>query len=135
MILVPREHRALIMIGVGVDLVEIARIRKAHEANPKRFSEKVLNAAELVGFGEARDSSVYLAKRFAVKEAVAKALGTGFSQGVSWQDITLDHNELGKPYVDLTGGAAKRFAVLKADKLLISLSDEAGLVMAYAHIS
>lgn len=124
------------MIGVGVDLVEIARIRKAHEANPKRFPEKVLNAAELVGFGEARDSSVYLAKRFAVKEAVAKALGTGFSQeGVSWQDIALDHNELGKPYVDLTGGAAKRFAVLKADKLLISLSDEAGLVIAYAHIS
>ena len=124
------------MIGVGVDLVEIARIRKAYKANPQRFSEKVLNAAELVGFGEARDSSVYLAKRFAVKEAVAKALGTGFSQeGVSWQDIALDHNELGKPYVDLTGGAAKRFAVLKADKLLISLSDEAGLVIAYAHIS
>ena len=123
------------MIGVGVDLVEIARIRKAYEANPKRFSEKVLSPSELVGLSEARDRSIYVAKRFAVKEAVAKALGTGFSQGVSWKAIALDHDELGKPYAKLSGGAAELFAMLKAHKLLITLSDEAGLVIAYAHIS
>lgn len=123
------------MIGIGVDLVKVARIRKAYESNPRRFSEKVLSPSELVGLDSAADSSVYLAKRFAVKEAVAKALGTGFSQGVSWQDISLVHDEFGKPCAVLVGGAAKQFEALKGSKVLISISDEAGLVIAYAHIS
>ena len=124
------------MIGVGVDLLKIERIKKAMSNNPERFPKKVLSDIELTEFDRLdRGQENFVAKRFAVKEAVAKALGTGFSSGVSWRDISLLHDSNGKPVVTLTDGAQSRFEELNASSLQVSLSDDAGFVIAYANLS
>lgn len=122
------------MIGIGVDMVEVSRIAKALVRNTEKFPRRILSVEELEQFQDCPNQDVFLAKRFAVKEAVAKALGTGFSNGVSWIDISLSHDELGKPLVELSGEARKQLQRLGGCKVLVSLSDEAGLVIAYAHI-
>ena len=122
------------MIGIGVDMVEVSRIADAYARSGERFSRRILNDDELVAFGKSTSPENFLAKRFAVKEAVAKAIGCGFSQGVSWTDISLAHDELGKPIVNLSGGAKNRLEELGGTTAMISLSDEAGLVIAYAQV-
>lgn len=122
------------MIGIGVDMVEVSRITKALVRNTEKFPRRILSVEELEQFQDCPNQDVFLAKRFAVKEAVAKALGTGFSNGVSWIDISLSHDEFGKPLVELSGGARKQLQRLGGYKALVSLSDEAGLVIAYAHV-
>lgn len=127
------------MIGVGVDLVKISRIERALAMSGERFARRILSTAEYNTYVElgssAAKQAIFLAKRFAVKEAVSKALGTGLAQGVSWHDIELSHDKLGKPEVLLQGGALKRFEFLEASVAHVSLADEAGLVTAYAHIA
>ncbi|KZY62837.1 hypothetical protein A3742_28480 [Oleiphilus sp. HI0071] len=123
------------MLGIGVDLVDVARIEKAFAKNTEKFPRRILSPEELEQFLVSADEVAFLAKRFAAKEAVAKALGTGFSGGVSWTDISLDHDELGKPYVNLFGAAEEQFQRMGATRVLVSLSDEAGLVIAYANVS
>ena len=73
-----------------------------------------------------------LAKRFAAKEAVAKALGTGIGRGVSWQDIRVDHDENGAPLVELSGGALEVASRRGGDTVALSISDEAEYVVAFA---
>jgi len=126
------------MIGVGVDLVHISRIESVLGSQGARFAKRILSAAEYLQFdqiAESKRQALFMAKRFAIKEAVSKALGTGMSHGVSWQDIELHHDPLGKPEVSLKGGALARFNALKASKVLVSLSDETDLVTAYAHLA
>ena len=120
-------------LGIGVDLVDTARIERALERNEMRFVQKILSSEELIEFESCSRRVNFVAKRFAVKEAVAKALGTGFAQGVSWTDISLEHDDLGCPAVSLAGGAAKRLAAMGGQGVLVSISDDAGLVIAYAH--
>ena len=122
------------MLGIGVDMVEVARISKALDRNGETFARRILTPAEYSEFLEAKHRANFVAKRFAVKEAVAKALGTGFSQGVSWTDIALGHDELGKPVVHLEGNALIRLAEKGGVSALVSLSDEAGFVIAYAQV-
>jgi holo-[acyl-carrier protein] synthase len=122
------------MIGIGVDMVEVSRIADAYARSGERFSRRILNNDELAEFDQSANPENFLAKRFAAKEAVAKALGSGFSQGVSWTDISLAHDQLGRPLVNLSGGAKKRLQELGGTTALISLSDEAGFVIAYAQV-
>lgn len=122
------------MLGIGVDMVEISRIAKARARNVEKFPRRILSSQELEEFHDCPNQDSFLAKRFAVKEAVAKALGTGLANGVSWTDISLSHDELGKPIVDLKGGASAQLQRMGGSKALISLSDEAGFVIAYAQI-
>lgn len=122
------------MIGIGVDMVEVARIASAYARSGERFSHRILTTEELVSFDQSARPENFLAKRFAAKEAIAKAIGSGFSQGVSWTDISLSHDELGRPLVNLSGGAKKRLEELGGTTALISLSDEAGFVIAYAQV-
>ena len=74
----------------------------------------------------------FLAKRFAAKEAVAKALGTGIGHGVSFRHIAISHDDRGRPLVQLHEGAAARLAALQACECLLSLSDERHYVIAVA---
>ena len=122
------------MLGVGVDMVEVARIAQILERNGDKFVQRILSLDELDEFAESGKPDNFVAKRFAVKEAVAKALGTGFAKGVSWTDISLLHDEMGKPLADLKGGASEALRSLGGSKVLVSLSDEAGFVIAYAHV-
>lgn len=91
------------ILGVGIDIVEIRRIKSAMEGND-RFLEKIFTAAELEYLKSRNLRAEYVAGRFAAKEAVAKALGTGF-RGFDFKDIEIDRTTLGKPIVILKGKA------------------------------
>ena len=93
----------VLIIGVGIDIVEIRRIKDAIEANSK-FLEKVFTSTELDYLKSRNLRPEYVAGRFAAKEAVAKALGTGF-RGFDFKDIEIDRTTLGKPIVILKGRA------------------------------
>jgi len=119
--------------GIGVDLVKIERIDSSLKKYGSRFAERILSSNELTEFKRSANPSNFLAKRFAVKEAVAKAMGTGFSKGLRWQDIELAHLESGQPIAVLLGKAKQKNEENKT-KIHISLTDEVGLVTAFAII-
>ena len=121
--------------GVGTDIIKIARITHALQKHGERFAARILTPDEMVRFESAANSGLYLAKRFALKEAIVKALGTGIAKGVSWQDINTANNEAGQPYAILDGGALSAMQSLGADTLSVSLSDEEDYVLAFAVLS
>jgi len=84
--------------GVGTDIVNIERVKKILSKNRDGFVKKVLSEHEQALFANKADSAAYFAKRFAAKEAFAKALGTGIGRVVSFQDLTVRNNENGKPH-------------------------------------
>ena len=84
--------------GVGTDIVNIDRVKKILSKNRDGFVKRVLSEHEQALFANKADSAAYCAKRFAAKEAFAKALGTGIGQVVSFQDLTVRNNENGKPH-------------------------------------
>lgn len=112
------EEQAVPEHAVGVDVIEIARVRRVLERHPARFLERVYRPSE-VAFCRGRLAE--LAARFAAKEAVMKALGTGV-RGVSWREIEVLPNPRGKPLVTLYGNAAKRAEDIGLHQLDLSLS-------------
>ena len=121
--------------GVGTDLVKVARIDRALQNHGERFALRILTPDEMKRYKSVPDKARYLAKRFALKEAIVKALGTGIAKGVSWQHINTANNEAGQPYAILSGAALAVMASLGADSLNISLSDEEDYVLAFAVLS
>lgn len=118
--------------GVGTDLLDQRRIAKVVKRQGARFSERILTVDELVVWAS-RDQSVnYLAKRFAAKEAIAKALGTGIAKGISFQQMTITSDEAGKPVVTLSGQALIRARELGGGQVMLSLSDEGDMILAFA---
>lgn len=117
--------------GMGTDLVEIARMASALERFGARFGTRVLGPHELADWARSGHSPRFLAKRFAAKEAAAKALGTGFQKGVRWVEIEVLHDELGCPQLQLSGGAAARAAALGVAGSQISISDERQYALAF----
>lgn len=114
------------ILGVGTDLVEIYRIEKACERSG--FLRRVYTEKER---RQAQGSASKLAGSFAVKEAVAKALGTGF-RGFLPADVEVVRNELGKPEVFLYRGALARFRQMGGERMEVSISNTDTLVMAFA---
>lgn len=114
--------------AVGIDLIEIARVRRVLERHPERFMTRVYTRLEMI---YCRGRVNELAARFAGKEAVMKALGTGV-RGISWREIEILPNERGKPLVVLYGNAAKRAAAIGLHELDISLSHTRAYAMAAA---
>ena len=100
------------ILGVGTDLIDIRRIERTLERFGERFVERVFTAAEQTRAERRSDRAAAYAKRYAAKEACAKALGTGFRQGVYWRDIAVDNRPSGQPLLQLSGGAAARLAAL-----------------------
>ena len=84
--------------GIGTDLVDIERVKKILLKNRDGFVKRVLSEHEQALFANKADSAAYCAKRFAAKEAFAKALGTGIGRVVGFQDLTVRNNENGKPH-------------------------------------
>lgn len=123
------------IIGVGTDIVKVARIARALENHGERFAARILTPSELKRFQVAPDSTRYLAKRFALKEAVVKALGTGIAKGVSWQHINTANSAAGQPYAELNGVAESVMQSLGATTLSVSISDEEEYVLAFAVLS
>ncbi|MBV1874313.1 MAG: holo-ACP synthase [Gammaproteobacteria bacterium] len=87
----------MIISGIGTDIVEICRIKEVLARRGDRFAERILTAKEFIEYQGKVDKPRFLAKRFAAKEAAAKALGTGFRQGLSLKHIEVSNDELGKP--------------------------------------
>ncbi len=116
-----------IVLGVGIDLVDAATVELQIAVSGNRYLAHMLTPDELVFCGE--DLS-RIASRIAGKEAVAKTLGTGFREGVRWQDIQIVRADNGAPGVALAGGAAERADALGILDLLISLTHEGGLAAA-----
>ena len=114
------------ILGVGTDLIEIDRIRRACERD--YFMVRVFTEMES---RQAKGSASKLAGSFAVKEAVSKALGTGFRTFMPI-DIEVLRDELGKPYVRLYGGAQKRFQDMGMQQLFVSISNTGAYAMAFA---
>ncbi len=85
------------ILGIGIDLVEVRRIESAHERWGKRFLERVFNASELENMPQGFRKWEYLAGRFAAKEAFLKALGTGVGQGIGLGDLWVDNEKMGRP--------------------------------------
>ena len=121
------------LLGVGVDLCGVARIERAIEK--EHFYERVFTPEErayLDRKGKSRAQSA--AAMFAAKEAVAKALGTGFSGGVMPWNISVVHNEKGAPAAELTGAAKERLEQIGGAGVRISLSHEGDSAIAFAVI-
>ncbi|MDN3526135.1 holo-ACP synthase [Halomonas sabkhae] len=119
------------IIGIGTDIARVARFERALERHGDRFIERLLGEAERAGF-EARGRSVnYLAKRFAAKEAFVKALGTGLRHGMSWTDIQVVNDSLGRPLLQLSGRAQALATAAGVQRHHLSLSDEAELAVAF----
>jgi len=115
--------------GIGTDLLEINRIAKVLARSPK-IANRILTAREFADFLQSLQPARYLAKRFAAKEAVVKALGTGIGNGVSWQHIEITKDILGKPLINLNSGALKRAQLLNATQYHLSYSDERNFIVA-----
>ena len=120
------------IIGVGVDRIAIARIEQALARFGERFIRRVYTAAEIAQARAKGNPARRFAMLFAAKEAVAKALGTGFRHGVALQQIETVHQASGKPEVTLHDkalGAAERLGIARVH---LSLSDDDGVALAFA---
>jgi holo-[acyl-carrier protein] synthase len=109
-------------MGVGVDLVENARIEHSLERFGERFLHRVFTAGEIEYSQSMKFPARHLAARFAAKEAVSKAFGTGIGKSMSWKDIDVRRKESGEPYLVLEGGAKALAAERNVTKVLITLS-------------
>lgn len=111
------------IIGTGVDIVENNRIKALIQKYEDHFLEKVYTKAEIDYCQNKKEAAVSFAARFAAKEAVLKALGTGMRNN-SWQEIEILNNKLGKPEIILFGKTKKRAAELKISNIFLSMAHE-----------
>lgn len=120
------------ILGIGTDIVEVARIQESVSRTGERFLKRLLTQSEMDRYLEIKNEDVamaYVAKRFAAKEAVAKALGTGIGRGLSFQHIVVSNDALGKPIVTVEphGNAMMEQEV----KWHLSISDEKAYAQAF----
>jgi holo-[acyl-carrier protein] synthase len=110
------------VIGTGVDLVEIARFRKVIERLKDRFILRVFTPVEQEFCNTHKDPVPHYAVRFAAKEALFKALGTGWAKGVTWLDVEVRRERQDAPIIRLSGEAQRLSAAMGAQKVHLSLS-------------
>ena len=107
--------------GIGVDIIDIPRIKKMI-TNNGRFVEKIYSQNEIEYCRSKYRKEVHYAARFAAKEAFFKALGTGWRYGMKWQDISVENDELGKPEIKLTGKTLENFNKNQYSHINLSIS-------------
>ncbi len=119
------------IFGIGTDIVDVERIRKL--GSLEKFADKILSLNELEVFNSEIDEKkvTFLAKQFAAKEAVSKALGTGIGKDIRFNQIEILRNSDGKPYLNHDGMITTIFNDLGITKTHVSLSDEKKYVLAF----
>ena len=118
------------VVGVGVDIIEIGRIEEALNRRGVRFRNRVFTPAE-IEYCEAQGSKyASYAARFAAKEAAMKALGKGWFDGISWTEIEVSRSESGPPSLSFLGNALERFQQLGGSRVHLSLSHSRDLAIA-----
>lgn len=110
--------------GVGIDSVHIDRMNKNIQRYGDRFAGKILNSMELAQYKKSVKPANFLAKHFAAKEAMAKALGTGFQNGILLKTISVTHDDKGKPKISCEGKANDLLLQNQIDLSHISITDE-----------
>ena len=113
--------------GNGIDIIDINRIRRVIDKYGNRFKKKCFSISEIEKSEKRLNSVESYAKRYAAKEACAKALGTGLARGVFWKDIEVKNNQYGKPLIILHGKAREIFKNINKKsntQIEVSLSDE-----------
>jgi holo-[acyl-carrier protein] synthase len=119
-----------VIFGVGTDVVEIERIRKALERWGERFARRILCPPELKRFQSHRQQANYLAKRFAAKEAFTKALGTGIQAPANWHGVWVTNLPSGKPVLEFTPALKAVLEKKSVSRAHLSLADERGIAVA-----
>ena len=112
------------IIGMGTDIFDIRRLEKVLARTGEAFAQRVLALSEWEQFLKHKQQARFLAKRFAAKEAGAKALGTGIAQGVTFTDFVVTNNAAGKPMLTLQGRALELSVQQGVSNIHISISDE-----------
>ncbi|QDP02009.1 holo-ACP synthase [Thalassotalea sp. PS06] len=123
------------VVGIGNDLIEIARITEMADRAREKLSRRVLTESELHIYGSHNFPERFLAKRWAAKEAAAKALGKGIADGVSFQHFEVTNLDNGQPQLTLSGRALEIAEQLGANSFHISLSDEQHYAIAFVVLS
>ena len=118
--------------GVGIDILRTERVSAAYHKFGERFVQRILMPEELERFEGHKNPERFLAMRFAAKEAIVKAMGTGFAHGMWIRDSGVIHNRLGRPEIIFSSRGRKKCAELGIAGGHLTLSDEAGLVVAVA---
>ncbi len=126
------------IIGLGNDIAEIARFELTLEKFGNRFTHRCFTEIERKKSDARQNRAASYAKRFAAKEACAKALGTGLSHGVFWRDMGVVNLRSGKPTMELTGGARKILNHIVPEgytpHIHVTITDDAGLAQAFVII-
>jgi len=120
------------ILGSGNDILDVRRIKRILNKYDEKFKKRCFTEIEIEKSEKRINKYNSYAKRYAAKEACAKALGTGLSKGVFWKDISVQNNKLGKPLIKLSGNALKRLKKLSNTKcsIEVSLSDEKNYAIA-----
>ncbi len=121
------------ILGIGTDIVEIARISSVLEKREEALLKRLFTETELQQL-PAKNNTAYIAKRWAAKEAIAKALGTGIGATCSFQDIEVFKTEKGQPYATLSAELCEKLPKMqnRSIRVHLSLSDETDYALAYA---
>jgi holo-[acyl-carrier protein] synthase len=111
-----------VILGTGIDIIEVARIKSSLERFGERFGERILLPDETAYCLSHKNPAPFVAARFAAKEAISKAFGTGINAQLGWRDMEIAHKESGEPFVILHGKGKILFESRGAKKLHVSLS-------------
>lgn len=123
------------IFGIGTDIVRVARMQKNVERYGEKFAERILTPAELEEFRRESRPAHFLAKRFAAKEAAAKAMGTGFRDGLMFHHIGVGHDAAGRPRLEFTHEAAAFVAAHGITNVHVSLADEEDHAVAFVTLA
>lgn len=110
------------IVGHGVDIVRIERVERIWREHGERFLQRILTSAEIAYCLDCKTPGVRLAGRFAVKEAILKALGTGWRAGIEWTDLEVLPDGYGAPQLRISGKTESYAKVLKIEQILVSIS-------------
>lgn len=110
------------ILGIGIDIIEVARISASLERFGERFGQRILLPDEMAYCLAQRHPAPFVAARFAAKEAISKAFGTGIGAQLGWRDMEIRRKESGEPFVVLHGKGQTLFESRRAQRLLVSLS-------------
>jgi len=124
-----------VIFGIGTDIVRVARMQKNIERYGEKFAERILTPTELQEFRRESRPAHFLAKRFAAKEAAAKAMGTGFRDGLHFHHIGVGHDAAGKPQLEFTDEAAAFVQAHAITNVHVSLADEEDHAVAFVTLA
>ncbi len=112
------------ILGLGTDIVTVSRIRDMLEKHESSFMKRVFCDEELLEFHSRKSGEMYLAGRWAAKEAASKALGVGMGEQCGWKDISIGNDAAGKPQLSLSGKAAELAQSMRVSAIHVSISHE-----------